>query len=537
MLSSSSSAGRLVPTAMLLPPFARTPTTAVVELPVSIAAGCQRQKEIGCSSDDMQTPGSRVKHHTALPVYIETQVPCGSMPPQHGLIVRSPSSPSSFVTQSEVAEFGLTPLIEAAEQVGPLIAHTPPPLHGRPSTLKRSLLQTLPSIVQAMNDNSREISPMPKRSCFGSHAGPNVQAAYTCCDHPPVQGFFCSTTPQQRAQHWPNQRVKDQHVIPRVTDTIARSPSSAETKSVCAQRPLYMRTSVWEVVLATDVFPTDICLSAGAVVDRVSPRAPHMIDSRSKNLVEFVTKSAVKQSRRVVDDEGYDVAILNAVKSDTVLPPNVSVENLADDKSPYKPMRVSGKSPSLTSIPCYLPEQGSVHGTSRDKAFDPLSLRSIMNNESTGSPYCDASDLPESIASSYLARHRPGHRTPTKSNQQVLKRSDYSQHGIVRSGRWSMEEELYAKAMIEAFKSGFLPLHGNMSLRKFLSEVLVCHPMRISKKFVGYVRKYHWYRIASGKCDPKAKRQVLCELSRLERAFWISQQQSSEWLSGLRQDD
>ena len=104
MPSSSSSAGRLVPTAMLLPPFARTPTTAVVELPVPIAAGCQRQKEIGCSSDDMQTPGSRVKYHSALPVYIETQTPCGSMPPQHGLIVRSPSSPSSFVTQSEVAE-------------------------------------------------------------------------------------------------------------------------------------------------------------------------------------------------------------------------------------------------------------------------------------------------------------------------------------------------------------------------------------------------------------------------------------------------
>ncbi|KAJ0399765.1 hypothetical protein P43SY_010552 [Pythium insidiosum] len=102
-------------------------------------------------------------------------------------------------------------------------------------------------------------------------------------------------------------------------------------------------------------------------------------------------------------------------------------------------------------------------------------------------------------------------------------------HGAVRSGRWSVEEENYAKAMIEAFKAGYLPLHGNVSLRKFLSEVLVCHPMRISKKFVGYVRKYHWYRIAAGKCDPEAKRQALERLCVLEHEFWASLQQNQEW--------
>ncbi|KAJ0401493.1 hypothetical protein ATCC90586_010470 [Pythium insidiosum] len=111
----------------------------------------------------------------------------------------------------------------------------------------------------------------------------------------------------------------------------------------------------------------------------------------------------------------------------------------------------------------------------------------------------------------------------------TLKRSDYSQHGAVRSGRWSVEEENYAKAMIEAFKAGYLPLHGNVSLRKFLSEVLVCHPMRISKKFVGYVRKYHWYRIAAGKCDPEAKRLALERLCVLEHEFWASLQQNQEW--------
>lgn len=61
--------------------------------------------------------------------------------------------------------------------------------------------------------------------------------------------------------------------------------------------------------------------------------------------------------------------------------------------------------------------------------------------------------------------------------------------------------------------------------------------MRISKKFVGYVRKYHWYRIAAGKCDPEAKRQALYQLSHLERVFWTSLQQNSEWSAGLRRDD
>ena len=75
--------------------------------------------------------------------------------------------------------------------------------------------------------------------------------------------------------------------------------------------------------------------------------------------------------------------------------------------------------------------------------------------------------------------------------------SDYSSLEYVRTGRWSKEEEHYANAMIEAFKSGILPLPGTMSLRKFLSEILRCHPMRVSKKFVGYVRKVRFicYRI------------------------------------------
>ncbi|OQR99259.1 hypothetical protein ACHHYP_07112 [Achlya hypogyna] len=105
--------------------------------------------------------------------------------------------------------------------------------------------------------------------------------------------------------------------------------------------------------------------------------------------------------------------------------------------------------------------------------------------------------------------------------------SDYSSLDGVRTGRWSKEEEEYANAMIEAFKTGVLPLPGTMSMRKFVSELLRCHPMRVSKKFVGYVRKYHWYTThlaeTEGGIAPNVVMAMYAQLSQLEQAFWTSE--------------
>ncbi|OQR96564.1 hypothetical protein THRCLA_07254 [Thraustotheca clavata] len=104
--------------------------------------------------------------------------------------------------------------------------------------------------------------------------------------------------------------------------------------------------------------------------------------------------------------------------------------------------------------------------------------------------------------------------------------SDYSSLDGVRTGRWSKEEEEYANAMIEAFKTGVLPLPGTMSMRKFVSELLRCHPMRVSKKFVGYVRKYHWYTTHLAESEgiaPNVVMAMYAQLSRLEQAFWTSE--------------
>ena len=55
----------------------------------------------------------------------------------------------------------------------------------------------------------------------------------------------------------------------------------------------------------------------------------------------------------------------------------------------------------------------------------------------------------------------------------------------LRRGKWTAEEEAYANRLINEFKSGLLPLTDGTTLRTFLSKLLNCDPMRISKKFVG----------------------------------------------------
>jgi hypothetical protein len=55
----------------------------------------------------------------------------------------------------------------------------------------------------------------------------------------------------------------------------------------------------------------------------------------------------------------------------------------------------------------------------------------------------------------------------------------------LRRGKWTSEEEYYANRLIYEFKLGLLPLTDGTTLRTFLSKLLNCDPMRISKKFVG----------------------------------------------------
>lgn len=53
----------------------------------------------------------------------------------------------------------------------------------------------------------------------------------------------------------------------------------------------------------------------------------------------------------------------------------------------------------------------------------------------------------------------------------------------LRRGKWTPEEETYARAVISDFNSGYLDAPIGTTLRAFLSTKLECDPMRVTKKF------------------------------------------------------
>lgn len=93
----------------------------------------------------------------------------------------------------------------------------------------------------------------------------------------------------------------------------------------------------------------------------------------------------------------------------------------------------------------------------------------------------------------------------------------------LRRGKWSAEEEAYANRLIMEFKAGLLPLTDGTTLRTFLSKLLNCDPMRISKKFVGNncIGKQVFRRRTAdiNRLTPEQIQQSRVELSELERRF------------------
>jgi len=93
----------------------------------------------------------------------------------------------------------------------------------------------------------------------------------------------------------------------------------------------------------------------------------------------------------------------------------------------------------------------------------------------------------------------------------------------LRRGKWTPEEEAYANRLIMEFKAGLLPLTDGTTLRTFLSKLLNCDPMRISKKFVGSncIGKQVFRRRTAdiNRLTPEQIQQSRAELSELERRF------------------
>ncbi|CAB9514594.1 RING [Seminavis robusta] len=92
----------------------------------------------------------------------------------------------------------------------------------------------------------------------------------------------------------------------------------------------------------------------------------------------------------------------------------------------------------------------------------------------------------------------------------------------LRQGKWTREEEEYVACLIDEFKTGMMPLAEGTSLRTFLSKMLNCHPMRISKKFVGSNyngKQVYARRTGSDRLSNEQVRERRAKLCDLERKF------------------
>lgn len=134
-------------------------------------------------------------------------------------------------------------------------------------------------------------------------------------------------------------------------------------------------------------------------------------------------------------------------------------------------------------------------------------------------------DVVQSSASQYEADVTPSSDISITSNSSGgggSSSKNKTKHPL-RRGKWTTEEEAYANRLIGEFKNGLLPLTDGTTLRNFLSKLLNCDPMRISKKFVGNncigKQVFRWRVAEINRITTDQMQQTKMELCELERRF------------------
>ena len=129
-------------------------------------------------------------------------------------------------------------------------------------------------------------------------------------------------------------------------------------------------------------------------------------------------------------------------------------------------------------------------------------------------------DASSSSSSAVLPKSK---KAKKKSRSSSKKSASTPEKPVLRRGKWTPEEEAYASRLIQEFKAGLLPLTDGTTLRTFLSKLLNCDPMRISKKFVGSncIGKQVFRRRGAdvNNLSPQEVERTRYELSELEKNF------------------
>mmetsp|Transcript_9147 Transcript_9147/g.17223 ORF Transcript_9147/g.17223 Transcript_9147/m.17223 type:complete len:881 (+) Transcript_9147:381-3023(+) len=156
-------------------------------------------------------------------------------------------------------------------------------------------------------------------------------------------------------------------------------------------------------------------------------------------------------------------------------------------------------------------------GTMNNKATMPVPVSTPSSGSSPSAlPTVAASTVPNRMVNTDVA-------SSTNNGSATSGGGGKKKGPPLRRGKWSAEEEAYANRLIMEFKAGLLPLTDGTTLRTFLSKLLNCDPMRISKKFVGNncIGKQVFRRRTAdiNRLTPEQIQQSRTELSELERRF------------------
>mmetsp|Transcript_4057 Transcript_4057/g.13332 ORF Transcript_4057/g.13332 Transcript_4057/m.13332 type:complete len:277 (+) Transcript_4057:272-1102(+) len=110
----------------------------------------------------------------------------------------------------------------------------------------------------------------------------------------------------------------------------------------------------------------------------------------------------------------------------------------------------------------------------------------------------------------------------------------------LRRGKWTREEEVYVKRIIEDFNNGTLEAAPGTTLRNFLSEKLNCDPMRITKKFTGEasIGKRVFHPVESDQAALEVARKEVNELeTRWRRKLEALAKEQAEGVATKRKTD
>jgi hypothetical protein len=243
----------------------------------------------------------------------------------------------------------------------------------------------------------------------------------------------------------------------------------------------------------TSYAPSDYSVppSAAADVDAMPPPPPGYPASSTNNgsgavatganvLTARPPHASLRTTSYPVTAAKFSTVASNPAAIHRNVPSSTFTNTIGTRRSPPSAHAATSAAPIGTApLSSTLPLQN--HPTENAHYLTPSVYSSDMS-----SPADDAADSIPSMTASSPSEHmvppaggsghnNHGHNIPPKKKCCQL----------LRRGKWTVEEEAYATKLINEVKSGLLPLTDGTTLRNFLSKLLNCDPMRISKKFVG----------------------------------------------------